>query len=38
MHVELGHSLDEAVVKATIIKYFAALFEAEMVVLNPIVT
>ncbi len=38
MHVELGHSLDEAVVKAAIIKHFTALFEAEMVVLNPIVT
>ncbi len=38
MHVELGSTLDEAAVKASIVKHFAALFEAEMVVMNSVVS
>jgi len=32
MHVELGHAVDEAAVKARIIKHFEVLFEAEFIV------
>lgn len=38
MHVELGQAVDEALVKARIVGHFSALFEAEMVAVNPIVS
>jgi len=38
MHVELGHEVDEALVKARIVAHFAALFEAELVAVHPVVS